>query len=193
MLMSCGLLPCNEKRQLIKFLAGWPRNIRKISHYIRKCTKSKATKTAATTYTQYRADNGSHTLLFQERWIMLYICYNYVITHNKWHKQQTWRGSFSSVEPSISFTKSWRSSGPPKVKHFSTTLEANFCWLIWTICPANFLIMADRSWGFPCSNTCCYNSSNMEVRRSIIVLGSGDAVEYKFQKFLHVFNNWKQV
>lgn len=66
----------------------------------------------------------------------------------------TCKGSFSSVEPSISFTKSCRSSGPPNVKHFSTTLDANFCWLIFTICPASFSIMIDRSWGFPCCRTC---------------------------------------
>ena len=68
---------------------------------------------------------------------------------------QTCNGSFSSVEPSISFTKNWRSSGLPKIKHLSTTLEANFCWLIFTICPASLWIIADRSCGLPCSRTCC--------------------------------------
>lgn len=66
----------------------------------------------------------------------------------------TCKGSFSSVEPIISWISSWRSSGLPNVKHFSTTLEANFCWLILTIWPSSLLIIADRSWGFPCSSTC---------------------------------------
>lgn len=70
---------------------------------------------------------------------------------------QTWSGSFSSVVPSISFTSSCLSLGLPNVKHFSTTFEANFCWLIWTILPANSLIIVDLSSGFPCSSTCCYS------------------------------------
>lgn len=79
--------------------------------------------------------------------------------------KETWRGSFLSVDPSISFTKIWRSSGLPKVRHFSTTFEANFCRLIWTICPANSLTIADRSWGFPCSNTCC-QKINLNQRKN---------------------------
>jgi len=71
---------------------------------------------------------------------------------NKWI--QTCKGSFSSEVPSISFTKIWRSSGLPKAKHFSITLEANFCWLILTICPASLLIIAVRSCGLPCSTMC---------------------------------------
>lgn len=75
-------------------------------------------------------------------------------THRKNALHYTCKGSFSSVEPSISFTRSWHSSGLPNVKHFSTTLEANFCWLIFTICPASWLMIVDLSCGLPCSRTC---------------------------------------
>lgn len=77
-----------------------------------------------------------------------------IMTTTKNHTK-TCSGSFSSVVPSISFTKIWRSAGPPYAKHFSTTFEANFCWLICTICPASWVIIADRSCGFPLPKTCC--------------------------------------
>lgn len=67
---------------------------------------------------------------------------------------QTWRGSFSSVISSISSTKICHSSAQPNAKHFSTTFDAYFCWLILTMFPVNSLIIVDRSWGFPCSSTC---------------------------------------
>ena len=69
--------------------------------------------------------------------------------------KQTCNGTFSSVVPSISLIRIWRCSGVPKVRHFSTTLEANFCWLIFTIWPASCVIIVERSSGFPCCRTCC--------------------------------------
>lgn len=89
------------------------------------------------------------------------------VSHHKWVFENTEGKGITtckeplSLEPSISFTINWRSSGLPKVKHFSTTLEAYFCWLILTSCPVSLPIIVDRSCGFPCSRTCC----QMEIFR----------------------------
>jgi hypothetical protein len=41
-------------------------------------------------------------------------------------------------EDTISLIRPSRSSGVPKDRHFSTTLEAYFCWLKFTTCPESF-------------------------------------------------------
>lgn len=63
--------------------------------------------------------------------------------------------SFPSLGPTISLINDSRSAASPYSKHFSTTLDANLCWLSCTIRPNNLLIIRLLSWGFPLSNTCC--------------------------------------